>query len=67
MQTKTLRVDGMSCQHCIKRITNALKEVNGVLSVTVSLEDKTVTLELDSPVSDDILKEIIEDAGYDLV
>ena len=30
---KTLKVDGMSCMHCVKKVENALKEVKGIKSV----------------------------------
>ena len=37
-----LKVEGMHCGKCVERITNALNEVK--LDFTVSLEDKTVTI-----------------------
>ena len=38
-----LSVPGMHCEVCVKRITNALTEAG--LNFTVSLEDKTVTID----------------------
>ena len=37
-----LKVEEMHCGKCVERITNALNEVN--LDFSVSLEDKTVTI-----------------------
>ena len=43
---KTLNVEGMSCMHCVKKVETALKEVKGVKSVNVSLENKTAEVTL---------------------
>ena len=40
--SKTVRIEGMMCQMCVKRVTKALNEQN--LDFTVSLADKTVTV-----------------------
>ncbi len=37
-QTIELNITGMTCDHCVRSVTNALKEVPGVAEVTVSLE-----------------------------
>lgn len=37
-----LKVEGMHCGKCVERISNALKAVD--LDFSVSLEDKTVTI-----------------------
>lgn len=36
-------VEDMHCEHCVKRINNALE--NAGLKFTVSLEEKTVTID----------------------
>lgn len=40
----TLKVDGMHCMHCQKRVEDALKAAAGVTGVTVSLEEATATV-----------------------
>lgn len=35
----TLKIDGMSCGHCVAAVEKALKSVGGVQAVTVSLEE----------------------------
>lgn len=62
-----LNVEGMSCQHCVNAINNAVGELEGVASVDVSLEGKTVTVEHDEKVTEAQIKEAIEDQGYDVV
>ena len=37
----TLHIEGMSCGHCVKHATEALKAVKGVKSAEVSLENKS--------------------------
>lgn len=59
-------VEGMSCQHCVKAVTNALTSIEGVSNVKVDLESKKVEVEGEKLV-DAILKEAVEDAGYDVV
>lgn len=42
---KTIKIEGMMCQHCVKAATKALEGVAGVTAVTVSLEDKQAVVE----------------------
>ncbi len=39
----TLKVPEMHCEHCVKRITDALNDAG--LKFTVSLDDKTVVID----------------------
>jgi len=64
MTERVLNVEGMSCQHCVAHVTDALEAVRGVKNVRVSLEDGTATLEAGLLVSDDRLVRAVEDAGY---
>lgn len=63
---KTLNIEGMSCMHCVKKVEAALKEVKGVKSVNVSLENKTAEVTLKEDVDDSVLKKAVEDAGYEV-
>lgn len=63
---KTLLVEGMSCGHCEKAVKGALGELDGVKNVLVNLETKEVLVEGDN-LEDSILKDAIEDAGYDVI
>ena len=38
METKILKVGGMSCEHCVRAVTDAVGSIAGVESVKVSLE-----------------------------
>jgi copper chaperone CopZ len=58
----------MSCAHCENRVKKAVGHLTGVKSVAVSLQEKTVSVELDTEVLDPIkVRETIEHEGYDVV
>ena len=61
---KTLRIDGMMCAHCEARVKKALEAQNGVESASVSLLGGTATVRLTDVISDEILKNAIEEQGY---
>ncbi|MDR2529184.1 MAG: copper chaperone CopZ [Synergistaceae bacterium] len=66
-QTKTFNVEGMSCAHCVKAVTNAVKSLEGVKSVNVTLESKTAVVEFDAAtVTEARIKEEIEEQGYEV-
>lgn len=61
---KTIKIEGMMCQHCVKAATKALEGVAGVTAVTVSLEDKQAVVE--GSATDEALTAAIVDAGYEV-
>lgn len=61
---KVFNVEGMMCGHCEAHVQNALLKIDGVESVVASHEENTVTVELSKDVSDDIIKQTINDEGY---
>lgn len=68
LQTVKLNVEGMSCNHCVNAIMQAVGTMDGVNQVVVSLEEKTVTAEFDpGKTSEQQIKDAITDQGYDIV
>jgi copper chaperone CopZ len=65
---KTIELDikGMTCDHCVHSVTNALKEVPGVSDAVVSLEDKHATVMADA-VDVAALVAAVEEEGYEAV
>lgn len=61
---KVLLIEGMSCEHCVAHVKEALEGIEGVENVVVSLDENSATVETE--VSDEILKEVIEEEGYDV-
>ncbi len=64
--TKTIHIEGMSCMHCSARVEKALNALEGV-EAKVDLEKKQASVTLTGSVSDQALKQAVEDAGYDVV
>lgn len=62
-----LIVEGMSCNHCVEAVKNAVSTIAGVENVEVNLETKEVTVEHIGNLSIDVIKNEIEDQGYDVV
>lgn len=62
----TIKIDGMSCMHCVASVTNALQDLDGVSLVDVSLEQKNAVVEFDdTKLSADDLINTVEDIGFD--
>lgn len=60
----TLKVEGMMCEGCVKRVVEGLKEAG--ITAEVSLENKTVSFAGDAEVVKKAISEI-EDLGFDVV
>ena len=63
---KTLKIEGMRCQHCVAHVTKALSGVSGVASVEVNLKKKTADVALLENVADEILIAAVTEAGYEV-
>ncbi|MBR1821823.1 MAG: cadmium-translocating P-type ATPase [Clostridia bacterium] len=59
---KTVKIEGMMCQNCVKHVTKALAALDP--AVEVSLENKSATI--DASVDDGAIKAAVEDAGYEV-
>ena len=61
---KVITVNGMHCEHCQKRVENALSRLHEVKKVEVTLEDKKGRVILKKEIGDEKIKEAIETLGY---
>ncbi|NMD68884.1 copper chaperone CopZ [Bacillus sp. DNRA2] len=67
MENITLKVAGMSCDHCVKAVEGSVGELNGVQTVKVDLKAGTVNVQFNPEVVTlDAIKETIDDQGYDV-
>ncbi|MDD3364560.1 MAG: heavy metal translocating P-type ATPase [Syntrophomonas sp.] len=58
-------VYGMSCEHCVQRVTKTLEKLSGVENIRVSLADSKAILDLDTTQLEiDDVAHAIEAAGY---
>ena len=62
--TVEFKVEGMMCGKCREHVENALKAVNGVKKVDVSLENKSVKVVASDKVTEKQLKDAVINAGY---
>ncbi len=61
---QVINVDGMSCSHCAKKVENSLKEVDGVIKVSVNLDKKEVIIISKFEIDASLLRKKIETLGY---
>ena len=60
----TIKVKGMSCQHCVQAVTQALSGIEGVENVKVSLSKGEASFEEAKPVNMQEVKKAVQEAGY---
>ena len=65
VESVTLNVEGMSCQHCVKAVDTNVRDLAGVNEVRVHLEQGTVDVDFQpASVTVSEIREIIEEQGY---
>jgi len=65
MENIVLKVDGMSCEHCAKAVTNAVSGISGTQDVSVDLRSGMVSFNFDSGKATlDAIAEAITEEGY---
>ena len=64
---KKLLIEGMSCNHCVNHVKTALTEdIEGVEVKEVSLDGKYALVDIADGVTEDAIKAVIEDLGFEL-
>lgn len=63
---KKMDIEGMTCDHCKRRVENALNSIDGV-SARVSLGKHEAVIKLGEEVSDEMLRQAVEAQGYKVV
>jgi copper chaperone len=67
MEKVTLKVDGMSCEHCVKAVTNALAGIAGVTDIVVSLKEGTASFTRnENTVLMEAVKAAITEEGFEV-
>jgi copper chaperone len=61
----TVKINGMSCQHCVASVTQAIHDISGVSQVSVDLDKGEATYEGD--VSEQDVKDAIIKVGFEAV
>ena len=66
MIEKTYTVTGMTCEHCVRSVTEEVGALDGVTGVSVDLPTGNVTVASDKEVGVDEVRAAVEEAGYQL-
>jgi copper chaperone len=65
MERVVLKVDGMSCEHCARAVTNAVTGIDGTANVSVDLKAGTASFDFDSgKAALDAIAAAIAEEGY---
>lgn len=62
-----IKVEGMHCNHCASKVETAVKSLDGVKSVKVDLDTKSVEIVSSQSLDTVALKKAISDAGFTMV
>jgi len=66
MEEKILKVNGMSCEHCVKAVNSALGAIAGVADIAVSLKAGTVSFKHDPALAPlEAIRKAIIDEGFE--
>jgi len=60
----TYDIQGMTCAHCARAVTEELQSVTGVVSVSVDVEAGTATVASSSVLDETDVRAAVEEAGY---
>ncbi len=60
----SLKIKGMSCQHCVKSVQEALEKITGISQVSVSLDDGEALFE-NSGVNREDIRNAIHTIGFE--
>ena len=65
MQEVIIKVDGMMCEHCKKRVMEAIMKVENVKEVDINLETKEVKIKFETALDLESVKKEVVNAGYE--
>lgn len=63
----TIKIQGMSCQHCVKAVENALASIEGITDIKVSLENNEAVFNAPDGLDMNLVKKAVEEEGYRVV
>ncbi|NOY64630.1 MAG: heavy-metal-associated domain-containing protein [Nitrospirae bacterium] len=66
MALENVKIEGMSCEHCVARVKKAIDAIDGVLKSDVSIGSATVEYD-DAKTGRDQIVKAIEGVGYKVV
>lgn len=67
MTSTTYRVEGMTCEHCVRAVRAELGVLAGVTDVQVDLANGEVAVTSAAPLEERAVRDAVDEAGYELV
>ncbi len=68
MSREIIKVDGMTCGHCVETVTGAVQKLGGVQSVNVNLDKKEVAVQFDDAITPlSSISSSIEEVGFEVI
>lgn len=64
--SQSINVTGMTCQNCVRHVSQALSALPGVRSVSVDLESASARLEAEREIPPSEIRAALDEAGYEL-
>lgn len=64
---KVINIEGMHCDHCVKRVTDALNSIEGVDKVKVNLAKKEAVITSEKEISDELINSKINELGFQII
>lgn len=66
LTTSTFHVAGMTCDHCVRAVTEEVGKLDGVTTVDVDLASGAVTVISEAPLDDADVAAAVDEAGYEV-
>lgn len=63
--TLTVKIEGMTCNHCVMRVKKALEALPGAGTVSVSLENAEAVIDGEN-LDQAAIRAAVDDAGYEV-
>ena len=67
MTRTTYRVEGMTCEHCVRAVRDEVGGLAGVTDVQVDLATGEVAVTSAAPLEERAVRDAVDEAGYELV
>ncbi len=64
---KIIKIEGMHCEHCAKKVEDGLKAIEEIGKIKIDLKRKEVRIEEKESISDQLIQKSIEDLGYQVL
>ena len=61
---KVIHIEGMTCDHCVKKVEDALEKLADVIKVKIDLKKKLATITYENTLDEIQIQNIIEQLGY---